>query len=393
MFDSQKSSAERHSLAGFYFFYFATIGVLLPYWNLYLQHLEFSARQIGELSAVLLATKILAPYIWGWIADHTGKRLLVIRLAVFIGMLVFSATLLLHDYWSLLIVLTVFSFFWNATLPQFEAATMNNLGDKKHLYSRIRLWGSVGFIVTASLLAPVIESYGIQHLPLILLVILGITCLNTLFVREAVPIIQKPAASSILKICLQPSVLALLLATFLIQASHGPYYTFFSIFAEANGYSRALIGQLWSLGVIAEVVVFFMVYRWLLRLGAKILLVIAMLLTSIRWWLIAYYVEYLPILLFAQLLHAASYGLFHAAAIHLIDRYFSGGVQGRGQALFSSIGFGLGGSLGSLMSGYTWNAIGPSYVYVLASGVALVALIQFIWIAKPNLNLAKKFGV
>ena len=120
---------------------------------------------------------------------------------------------------------------------------------------------------------------------------------------------------------------------------------------------------------------------------------IAMLLTSIRWWLIAYYVEYLPILLFAQLLHAASYGLFHAAAIHLIDRYFSGGVQGRGQALFSSIGFGLGGSLGSLMSGYTWNAIGPSYVYVLASGVALVALIQFIWIAKPNLNLAKKFGV
>ena len=391
MFDLRKSSAEQHSLAGFYFFYFATIGVLLPYWNLYLKHLEFSARQIGELSAVLLATKIFAPYIWGWIADHTGKRLLVIRLAVFLGMFVFSATLVFQEYWSLLIILTAFSFFWNATLPQFEAATMNNLGDKKHMYSRIRLWGSIGFIVTASLLAPILETHGIQNLPMIILIILGITCINTLFVSEGSSNTQKQAASSMLKICLQPSVLALLLAAFLIQASHGPYYTFFSIFAEANGYSRGLIGQLWSLGVIAEVVVFFLVYRWLLRLGAKILLVIAMLLTSIRWWLIAYYVEYLPILLFAQLLHAASYGLFHAAAIHLIDRYFSGSVQGRGQALFSSIGFGLGGSIGSLMSGYTWNLIGPSDVYVLASGVAFVAMIQFILIAKPKFNLIKKY--
>ncbi len=388
MFDSQKSSAERHSLAGFYFFYFATIGVLLPYWNLYLKHLDFSARQIGELSAVLLATKIVAPYIWGWIADHTGKRLLVIRLAVFFGMMVFSATLVLHGYWALLVVLTIFSFFWNATLPQFEAATMNNLGDKKHMYSRIRLWGSIGFIFTASLLAPIIERYGIQYLPMIILLILGITCINTLFVREAISLKQKSDKASMLKICLQPKVLALLLATFLIQASHGPYYTFFSIFAEENGYTRSMIGQLWSLGVIAEVVVFFLVYRWLPRFGAKNLLVVAMLLTAIRWWLIAFYVEYLPILLFAQLLHAASYGLFHAAAIQLIDRYFSGSVQGRGQALFSSIGFGLGGSLGSLMSGYTWNVIGPSYVYLLASGVALVALIQFIWIAKPKLNLA-----
>jgi len=388
MFDKQQGSAERHSLAGFYFFYFATIGVLLPYWNLYLKHLDFSARQIGELSSVLLATKIFAPYIWGWIADHTGERMRVIRIAVFIAMFIFSATLFLHGYWSLLIVLTVFSFFWNATLPQFEAATMNTLGDKKHLYSRVRLWGSVGFILTASLLAPVIEGYGIQHLPVIILIILGITWLNTLLVKDTSQMQIKKTASSILKICFQPSVFALLFATFLIQASHGPYYTFFSIYAESSGYSRSLIGQLWSLGVVAEVLVFFMVYRWLPQFGAKNLLIIAMLLTAIRWWLLAFYVEYLPMLIFTQLLHAASYGLFHAAAIHLVDQYFSGSVQGRGQALFSSIGFGLGGSLGSLVSGYTWNAIGPSYVYLLASGVALLALIQFVWITKPKNTLA-----
>ncbi len=385
MFFKQKSSAEHQSLAGFYFFYFASIGAFLPYWNLYLKHLEFSARQIGELSAVLLATKIFAPYIWGWVADHSGRRISIIRMASFIGVLVFALTLMMRGYWALFAVLATYSFFWNATLPQFEAATMNNLGESKHMYSRIRLWGSVGFIFTASLLAPAIEQYGIQHLPWIILIILVLTWLNTLFVNEVPSGLQKVAPSSMIKTCLQPHVFALLLACFLIQASHGPYYTFFSIYAEDNGYSRSLIGQLWSLGVLAEVVVFYFMYRWLPQFGAKLLLVIAMLLTVIRWWLIAYYVEYLSILLFAQLLHAASYGLFHASAIHLIDKYFVGSIQGRGQALFASISFGLGGSLGSLVSGYTWNSIGPSYVYLLAMCIALVALVQYLWIVKPRL--------
>ncbi len=381
----QKTSAEHQSLAGFYFFYFASIGAFLPYWSLYLKYLEFSARQIGELSAVLLATKIFAPYLWGWIADHTGKRLSAIRLASFIGMMIFAAALFFKDYWPLLIILAGYSFFWNATLPQFEAATMNNLAGSKHMYSRIRLWGSVGFIITASLLAPALEKFGIQYLPWIILLILSLTWINTLLVNEAPQGIKIITSPSMLKTCLQPQVFALLLACFLIQASHGPYYTFFSIYAEDSGYSRTLIGQLWSLGVLAEVVVFYFMYRWLPQLGAKRLLVIAMLLTVFRWWLIAYYVEYLSILLFAQLLHAASYGLFHASAIHLIDQYFSGSIQGRGQALFASISFGLGGSLGSLVSGYTWNTIGPSYVYLLAMCIALVALIQYLWMAKPGL--------
>jgi len=278
----QGSSATTSKLAGFYFFYFASIGAFLPYWSLYLKHLEFSARQIGELAAVLLATKIFAPYIWGWVADHTGKRLSVIRIASFIGMLIFAATLGLRSYWSLLIILAAYSFFWNATLPQFEAATMNNLRESKHMYSRIRLWGSVGFIVTASVLAPVLEKYGIQHLPWIILIILLFAWINTLFVNETPPSLQKIVPSSMLKTCLQPQVLALLIACFLIQASHGPYYTFFSIYAEDSGYSRSLVGQLWSVGVLAEVAVFYYMYRWLPKYGAKFLLIIAMLLTVIR---------------------------------------------------------------------------------------------------------------
>ena len=386
MSTKRSNSAGHLRLAGFYFFYFASLGAFLPYWSLYLKHLEFTSSQIGELSAVLLATKIIAPNIWGWLADHTGRRVWIIRIAAFIGMTIFVLVIFLRGYWPLLFVLAGFSFFWNAALPQFEAATMSHLGESKYFYSRVRLWGSVGFIIAAVLLAPLLEVYGISYLPWMILVILVCIWLNTLFVSEPDTSEITHKKISLLKTCAKPHVIALLLSCFFIQASHGPYYAFFSIYLEDYGYSRATIGLLWSLGVVAEVAVFFWMNRLLPSFGAKFLLAIAMLLTVLRWWLVAGFVLYLPILLFAQVLHAASFGLFHASAIHLVDQYFPGTIQGRGQALYSSISFGLGGSLGSLISGYTWNSIGPSYVYILAMGIALLALTQFMWIVKPRLG-------
>ncbi len=388
MFVKQKQSAGHGRLAGFYFFYFASLGAFIPYWSLYLKHLGFSPSQIGELSAILLATKVIAPYVWGWIADHTGKRVWIIRIAAFVGMSIFAIVLVVRDYWPLLFVLVGFSFFWNAALPQFEAATMNHLGESKHLYSRIRLWGSVGFIIAALMLAPLLQNLGMQALPGMILLLLFCIWVNTLFVQESPSNAVQYENTSLLKTCCKPPVLALLLACFFIQASHGPYYAFFSIYLEEHGYARSIIGQLWSLSVIAEVVVFFWMHRLLPKFGAQYLLAVAMLLTILRWWLIAIFADNLLVLLAAQLLHAASFGLFHAAAIHLVDQYFSGSIQGRGQALYSSISFGLGGSLGSLMSGYTWNTIGPSYVYMLATGLASLALFQFIWIVRPRLGKA-----
>ena len=385
--NTKQSISARHArLAGFYFFYFASLGAFLPYWSLYLKHLEFTASQIGELSAILLATKIIAPNIWGWVADHTGKRVWIIRIAAFIGMTIFASVIFIRGYWAMLFVLAGFSFFWNAALPQFEATTMSHLGESKHFYSRIRLWGSVGFIVAAIVLAPVLENSGISILPFMILIILFCIWINTLFVTEPGEITVSSEKISILKTCFQPHVIALLLSCFFIQASHGPYYAFFSIYIEDYGYSRSTIGLLWSLGVVAEVVVFSQMHRLLPYFGAKFLLAAAMLLTVLRWGLIAEFAEFFLVLLFAQTLHAASYGLFHASAIHLIDQYFPGKIQGRGQALYSSLSFGLGGSLGSLVSGYTWNSIGPSYVYILAMGVSLLALTLFIWIVKPRLG-------
>jgi PPP family 3-phenylpropionic acid transporter len=368
-----------YPLSGFYFFFFATLGIFLPYWGLYLKSLSFNAKEIGELMAVLMATKVIAPNIWGWLADRTGARLRIIRLTTFFAALAFSLLLWVTTYRGILAILVLYSFFWNAALPQFEATTMSHLGHETHRYSIVRLWGSIGFILSVSLFAPYFDHFGIQMLPFVVLVLLVALWMDTwLVVDNGI----KPAATDCLPMTgtlKQPVVIALLLTSLLVQASHGPYYAFFSIYLEDYGYTKDLIGLLWALGVVAEIVVFLFMPRWLPLFGARKLLLTAVLLTSIRWFLIATQPHHLTVLLFAQILHAASFGVFHASAIHLVHRLFPGQYQGRGQALYSSLSFGLGVALGSLMSGYVWSVLGATWAYHLGAMLAALGYLVAWW--------------
>ena len=369
-------------LSGFYLFYFASLGALIPYWSLYLESLHFSFTEIGQLMAILMATKIVAPNIWGWIADHTGQRMAIIRLASLLAALAFTGVFINSSYWWLALVMTVFSFFWNATLPQFEANTMNHLGDEHHRYSGIRLWGSIGFLIVASGLGTLLGLFGTGILPAVLTGLFVLIWLSSLTVPETaaghLPLDQEPLR----KVLSRPVVLSLLAVCFLMQASHGPYYTFFSLYLEHHGYTTAVIGQLWALGVFAEIVVFLLMPALLTRFGTRILLLIAITLTTLRWLLTALYADSLAVIIFSQTLHAASFGLYHAVMIFLIHSLFTGSHQGRGQALYSSISFGAGGAAGALVSGYLWTEMGPQSMYLAAALTSLGALLVVLFYAR-----------
>jgi PPP family 3-phenylpropionic acid transporter len=379
--ESDQSVVPYWRLSGFYLFYFASLGALIPYWSLYLKSLDFSARDIGTLMAIVMATKIISPNVWGWIADHTGKSMLIVRIGCLLAAVCFAGVFLGSDYWWLVFVMIAFSFFWNAALPQFEATTFNHLGKHSHRYSGIRLWGSVGFIVAVAALGPALDAQGAGILPVVIIVLFAGMWLSSLVVPERASGHLSLPHEPLLKVLLRPEVAALLVVCFLMQASHGPYYTFYTIYMEGHGYSRSFIGQLWALGVLAEVGVFLIMHRWVQRFGLRALLLLSLGLTVIRWVLISQFPETISIMVFAQLLHAASFGLYHACAIQLIHRNFSGRHQGRGQALYSSLSFGAGGAAGSFVSGMGWETIGPDNVYLLAAGFAFSALvIAWVWV-------------
>ena len=372
-------------LSGFYLFYFAALGAFLPYWGLYLHDLSFSPLEIGQLMATIGFAKVVAPNVWGWLADHSGKRMQVVRVGCGFAVLTFIGVFFAHTFWALLLVMLLYGFFWNAALPQFEAITLTHLGESTHRYSTIRLWGSIGFIAAVAVLGPVLQHAGASILPMVMMVLLGGIFIASLWVPENT---QRPVqvASEPLRSLLQRrEVLALLVVCFLMQASHGPYYTFYTIYLEEHAYSRTLIGQLWALGVIAEVGLFVVMHRLIGQFGLRSLLLLSAALTTVRWIVIGAYVDNLTIVVLAQTLHAASFAIYHAVAIELIHRYFVGQHQGKGQALYSSLSFGLGGAIGSLYAGYLWEELGGAATF---AGAGIFSALAFViaWRFVPRAN-------
>ena len=364
-------------LSSFYFFYFASVGAFIPYWGVYLKDQGFGPAQVGHMMAVIQGTKIIAPIVWGWLADRSGQRAGIIKLGAMLSLFLFSGVTFVAGYWWIIAVMALFSFFWNAVLPQFEATTLRSLGEETHRYSHVRLWGSVGFIVSVTALAPLFERFGMFILPWLVMALLFALWINSLTIKEGpVKPEEKVSRESIIHLIRHPAVLFLLLSTFFIQASHGPYYTFYTIYLEEYGYSRSAAGQLWAVGVLAEVGIFLVLHRWLPRFGEWRLLLAALFLTTLRWIIIATLVTHPFHLIIAQILHAASFGISHVAAIHLIFRYFPGLLQGRGQALYTSLSFGLGGALGSFVSGYIWVGLGGPWVFGVAAMLAAAGLIS-----------------
>ncbi len=368
-------------LSSFYFFYFATLGALLPYWGLYLQSLGFGPGAIGMLMAVLMVTKIVAPNVWSILADRRRDRLAVVRWASALAALGFLGVYNATGFWPLVLTLALFSFFWNAALPQFEAVTLNHLGRDADRYARIRVWGSVGFILTAWLLGWALAFTSWQVIPVVVLGLMVGIWYASLVVPHDGRVTGEASHEPLFSVLRRPEVAALLSACFLMQLSHGPFYTFYSIYLEGYGYSSMAIGGLWGFGVLAEVVVFLFMPQLLRTFGATRLFACCFVLTTLRWLMVALFPESLVLQGIAQSLHAASFGVYHAVAIQLIHVFFVGRLQGRGQALYSSLSFGAGGALGSLLSGELWQRVGPTNTYLIVAGVSSLGfIIAWRWI-------------
>ncbi len=366
-------------LSAFYLFYFAALGTLAPYWGLYLKSLNFDAVAIGQLMAIPMATKFLAPMVWGWLGDRLGHRMLIVRFGTFLTAIMFISVFWLYGFWELGLAMMLFSFFWNAVLPQFEVVTLRYLGDRVPEYARIRVWGSVGFIVTVVIVGIWVDQRGPAVILSVLLGIYLLLWISSMLVKDPDPEPHPAAQPSILSILKLPAVIAFFAVCFMMQLGHGGYYAFYSIYMESVGYSKTVIGQLWALGVVSEVIVFLFMHRLLKIWGARKVLMISLFLAVVRWLLIGNFPDSLLLILFAQVLHAATFGSFHAAGIHLVNHYFTGRHQGRGQALYSGLSFGA--ALGTLASGFLWDSTGPAVTYGIAAIVSMLALIvAWIWV-------------
>jgi PPP family 3-phenylpropionic acid transporter len=295
------------------------------------------------------------------------------------------------------LTMAVWSFFWNGPLPLMEAVTFNHLGARASRYAQVRVWGSIGFILVVLGVGWWQQQAGSGVVPIAVLVLFGGIWLSVLVIPDQAPDrppggrspdhdAGEPEPSLVRHLLRRREILFFLAACLLMQASHGAYYAFYSIHLEAAGYSQSAVGALWALGVAIEVLVFLRMHWLLERFSAHALMLASLALAVLRWLMIGFLVEILALQIIAQTLHAATFGVFHASAIHLAHCYFPGPTQGRGQAAYNSIGFGAGGALGSLGSGLLWSSAGAAWTYVAAAGFAALGFVAVLLSQRRHLG-------
>lgn len=365
------------AISSFYFCYFGVVGILLPYWTVFLHSLGYDAREIGSLMAILMMTRLVAPYSWAWLIDNAYlgfSRLQWVQLGALGAAISFIGVWLAQGYWQLAVMMGFFGLFWNAFAPQMEVIVFDHLGtENMHRYSQLRIWGSIGFIVTVLMVGILLRFVSNQWLPAIMFATLIGCWLSSLLIFEKHIVHDSENAQGLWDIISQTSVIALFMVLLLNQASHGVYYTFYSIYLAQHGYSSAIIGQLWALGVVAEIVLF-LCTPWLLKqFPLRQLFAVSLLLAALRWSVIGYWVESLELLIIAQLFHAASFGLYHVVAVQFIKQYFTGRLQGQGQALFSTVSYGAGGAIGAYGSGWLWESAGAVMTFNIAAVLCVLA--------------------
>lgn len=362
-------------LSRFYFIYYFFVGAFVPYWGLYLQSEQFSAADIGILMSLFQISRIFAPNFWGWLADHTGKRAQWIKLTAFLGLCGFTAVFWAHGFFWLFFVMAALSVFTSSTLPLAESLTLAHLATTNGHYSRIRMWGSLGFIVAAVVLGFMIDIAGITSLLWFLLIVQ-----MSLFVLSYTLPEPKVAAHehdhfSIWQVIKQPNVIALLVGCSLMVTAHGVLYNFYSIYLSEHGYSKGMIGLLWAVGVICEIVIFMLMPRIMSRFSLKAILLISLALAVIRFSMIGIAVDNIWLLILAQTLHAATFGSFHAASVEVITQFFNGRHQAKGQAIYNSVAYGVGGTIGGVAGGYALQYLGGQQTFMLAAIFPLIGLV------------------
>ena len=356
-------------LGSFYFAYFAYAAAMVAYFPLYLARRGLEAGEIALVLALPQLARIFAPTVWGWLADRSGAQRGIVAFSCAAMAIGFPALALVEGVRGIALVIGLMSVLSAGALPIVEALALGSLSGAPGRYGPIRLWGSVGFIMVVLGGGAWLDANPVESLPMAL----GVLALVALGVSSGLPGGQVHSRlRGKQRVPDSPQIRSLLAAGFCMAAAHGVLYGFFTLHLQRIGYSGALIGMLWSLGVVAEIAIFLYLPALFRRYSLASILLGSLAAGVVRFLAIGWLADGLVILLLAQLLHAVTFGAFHAASIAAVHRVFPPSAHALGQTLFSSLAYGAGGAAGALAGGWGWERGGPALAFSLAALATLI---------------------
>ncbi len=359
------------------FAYFAALAIFNPYAPLWFQSLGFSTVVIGGIASLQAWTRIITPYAWSWLGDHSGRRVELIRLGTLGCALAALGLLGVREAVPVAVVTTLLFVANSAVVPLNEATLAHLLQTQDGLdtarYGRIRVWGSVGFIVAVTLFGVWLDWLGIETFPIV------VAAMNILLLGAAwrLPSTHEDAVHDeppppVLHLLRRPEVAWFFASIAFTVLAHTSLYAFFSLYLVSLGYGKTAVGLLWALAVAVEIGFFWFQGRWFHKLSAHRWLIVVAAATAARFALVAGAGRWPLVLALAQLSHAITFAAHHAACITLIHRFFPDRLRGRGQALYTTLGYGAPGVIGGLGGGWLIDHAGFAAVFWAATAAAAV---------------------
>ena len=366
-------------LALFYGAFFAAVGIYLPFWPVWLESRGLTLTEIGYVLAAAFWPRIVTSLLIPALADRLGTRrrpMILLAAVTLAGLFLFG---LARDFPTLLLLSMITGASWAAILPLGEAVALREAKRRELSYGRVRLWGSLTFILGAVGLGEWLEHAG----PQVVLWSIAGTVAGTLVACIVLPeertVAAAPGAANLRRLVRQGGFLAFVAAAGLIQASHALYYGFATLHWRAAGHGELVIGLLWAEGVVVEVLLFAGAGALLRRFEPIRLLALAGALTAIRWGLLGLSTE-LAVLVPAQALHAASFGAAHLAAMHYLRDRTPPERHASAQGLYAAIGTALPFGLVTPLAGWLYGVAGGGAFWAMAAlalaGTSLAAALS-----------------
>ncbi len=376
-------------LALFYAAVFLFVGVSLPFWPVWLTAKGMSATEIGLLFTAGSWIRIAAPAIAAHFADRRGRRRGVLILLASLSFAVHLLFLVAEGFAALLAVSILAAIAFTPIIPMGENTTLLASRERRFDYGRVRLWGSIAFIVGATAGGRFVGGAGADAILWLVLGTLALTVLASLAMPEtgSPPSRRRVPAAALLS---KPSMAVFLVTASLIQASHAAAYGFATLAWRASGIDDDVIGLLWAEGVLAEIVLFALGGGLAARLGPARLLAIAAVAGIVRW--LGFAIEPgLGLLVFLQALHALTFGAAHLGAMLYIVRSVPPEHSASAQALYSGMAMGLlmGGAI--ILAGALYDDVGAGAFYAMAA-MSAGGLLGALALARITPSVARSAG-
>lgn len=361
--------------AAFYAAVFLTLGVYLPFWPVFLESRGLTAAEIGLLLALASWVKVPGNPLLGRLADASGRRRAVLAGLALAAAAAFAQFFVVRGFWAVLPAQLVAMLAFQALMPIGDAQAMAATARGRIDYGRVRLWGSLAFILGVLGAGELVGGERPERVLWAILAALAATLLASLRLPEAArPVDERPPAP-LSALLADRGFLLLLAGGSLLQASHAVYYGFSALHWRAAGHDGLVVGALWAEGVIAEVALFAVGAAAVRRFGPAGLLLAAGVGGLVRWSVLGLTTA-LPVLVVVQALHAATFAAAHLGALHLITRRAPAGLATTAQGIYAAAAGGIGMGTAMLAAGVLYDAVaGPAFLVMAAMSLAGALLV------------------